>query len=78
MNKNQAFTDDLPPELRLYTRDQAATILNVSLRKLQDWVRDGSLPHIRLGNGDRLVRIRASDLYSFIERASSHPVNDAK
>ncbi len=58
----------IPPELRLYTPAEAAAILNVSMRTLQGWIRDGQLPHTRLGEGGRLVRIRARDLQSFIER----------
>jgi excisionase family DNA binding protein len=58
----------VPPELRLYTTAEAAAILNVSLRTLQGWVRDGALPHVRLGEGGRLVRIRAQDLEDFIQQ----------
>jgi len=53
-------------DLRLYTTAEAAAILNVSLRSVQAWIRDGTLPHTRLGEGGRLVRIRASDLQDFI------------
>jgi len=53
-------------DLRLYTTAEAAAILNVSLRTVQAWIRDGTLPHTRLGEGGRLVRIRASDLQDFI------------
>ena len=60
--------ETVPPELRLYTTAEAAAILNVSLRTLQGWVRDGVLPHIRLGEGGRLVRIRAQDLTAFIQQ----------
>ena len=48
-NQFKSNQDTTPPELRLYTTAEAAAILNVSLRTLQGWVRDGSLPHIRLG-----------------------------
>ena len=53
-------------DLRLYTTAEAAAILNVSLRTVQAWIREGVLPHTRLGEGGRLVRIRASDLETFI------------
>jgi excisionase family DNA binding protein len=58
----------IPAELRLYTPAEAAAILNVSMRTLQGWIREGQLPHTRLGEGGRLVRIRAGDLQRFIER----------
>jgi excisionase family DNA binding protein len=38
------------------------------MRTLQGWIREGQLPHTRLGEGGRLVRIRAGDLQRFIER----------
>ena len=60
--------ETVPPELRLYTTAEAAAILNVSLRTLQGWVREGILPHVRLGEGGRLVRIRAQDLTAFIQK----------
>ncbi len=60
--------DTIPTELRLYTTAEAAAILNVSLRTLQSWVREGSLPHVRLGDGGRLVRIKAQDLEDFIQQ----------
>jgi excisionase family DNA binding protein len=53
---------------RLYTTAEAAAILNVSLRTVQGWIRDGTLPHTRLGDGGRLVRIRAQDLEDFIQQ----------
>ncbi len=56
------------PELNLYTTKQVADILSVSLRTVQSWIRNGSLPHVRLGDGKRLVRIRAQDLEAFIQR----------
>ncbi len=56
----------IPHELRLFTVAEAAAILNVSLRTLQNWVHDGQLPYTRLGEGGRLIRIRAKDLQQFI------------
>ena len=66
--KFKTTQNGVPPELRLYTTAEAAAILNVSLRTLQGWVRDGTLPHVRLGDGGRLVRIRAQDLEDFIQQ----------
>ncbi len=64
--------DTIPTELQLYTTAEAAAILNVSLRTLQSWVREGSLPHVRLGDGGRLVRIKAQDLENFIQQNYQH------
>ena len=66
--KFKTTQNGVPPELRLYTTAEAAAILNVSLRTLQGWVRDGTLSHVRLGDGGRLVRIRAQDLEDFIQQ----------
>ena len=67
--KFKTTQNGVPPELRLYTTAEAAAILNVSLRTLQGWVRGGALPHVRLGEGGRLVRIRAQDLDDFIQKS---------
>jgi len=66
--KFKTTQNGVPPELRLYTTAEAAAILNVSLRTLQGWIREGQLPHVRLGEGGRLVRIRAQDLEDFIQQ----------
>jgi excisionase family DNA binding protein len=64
--------DGIPHELRLYTTAEAAAILNVSLRTVQGWIREGNLSHIRLGEGGRLVRIPAKDLQEFIQQNYQH------
>ena len=66
--KFKTTQNGVPPKLRLYTTAEAAAILNVSLRTLQGWIREGQLPHVRLGEGGRLVRIRAQDLEDFIQQ----------
>lgn len=53
---------------QLFTAAKAAAILNVSLKTLNNWLREGHLPHTRLGDGGRLVRIRQQDLEEFIDR----------
>lgn len=53
--------------LQLLTTTQVADILGVSVRTVQHWIKNGTIPHIRLGEGERLVRIRAVDLERFIE-----------
>jgi excisionase family DNA binding protein len=66
--KSQPEPKAIPAGLRLYTTTEAAAILNVSLRTLQSWVKDGTLPHVRLGKSGRLVRIRAQDMTQLIQR----------
>lgn len=56
------------PELQLFTTAEAAAILNVSLRTMQGWLKDGLLPYTSLGEGGRLVRIRSTDLTDFVEQ----------
>jgi len=53
---------------QLFTAAEAAAILNVSLKTLQTWLKDGKLPYTKLGNGGRLVRIRQRDIEEFIDR----------
>ncbi|GAB4423949.1 MAG: hypothetical protein Kow0031_02670 [Anaerolineae bacterium] len=60
-NQNQ-----IPHELRLYTTAEVAAILGVSLRTVQSWIKEGSLPHIRLGEGQKLVRVQGKDVDDLI------------
>lgn len=60
--------NQVPHEFRLFTTAEVAAILNVSLRTVQGWIRDGTLPHIRLGDGGRLIRIQGKDLDDFIKK----------
>jgi excisionase family DNA binding protein len=54
-----------PPTLgALYTTSEVATMLKVSQRTVQDWIRSGELPAVRYG---RLLRIRQADLVAFGE-----------
>lgn len=57
----------IPHEARLYTTAEVAAILGVSLRTVQAWVKENTIPHIRLGDGGRLVRIQGRDLDKFIQ-----------
>ena len=52
----------VPHEIRLYNTSEVAAILGVSLRTVQTWVKDGTLPHIRLGEGQKLVRVQGKDI----------------
>jgi excisionase family DNA binding protein len=58
----------LPASLELFTVAEAASILGVSRKLVGAWIRDGVLPAVRLGPGQRLLRIRRSDLEGFIAR----------
>ncbi len=62
-----------PPALDLYTIGETAAILGVSRRSVTNWIRDNSLPAIRLGPGVRLLRIRRTALEAFISRGELTP-----
>ena len=47
---------------QLFTTQEVATLLRVSQRTVQDWIREGALPAMRYG---RLLRIRQADLAAF-------------
>ena len=53
---------------QLFTAAESAAILNVSLKTLQNWLKEGVLPYTRLGTGGRLIRIRQRDLEEFIDK----------
>ena len=52
------------PVGQLYTTDEVATLLRVSQRTVQVWIRDGMLTAVRYG---RLLRVRQADLATFGE-----------
>ncbi len=54
--------------LDLFTIAECAAILNVSRKLVSAWIHHGELPAIKLGSGQRLVRVRKTDLEAFIER----------
>jgi excisionase family DNA binding protein len=62
----------------LYTTQDVATMLHVSQRTVQEWIRAGTLTAVRYG---RLLRIREADLAAFGEvlprRTSSAGAADA-
>ncbi|MBX3281023.1 MAG: excisionase family DNA-binding protein [Acidobacteria bacterium] len=47
---------------KLLTPEQAAAVLQVSKRTMYEWLRNGEIPSERIG--DRLIRIRESDVLS--------------
>lgn len=51
----------------LLTYAEAARSLGVSVRTIKNWAGARAFPVVRLSN--RIVRIRAADLESFVERA---------
>ncbi len=59
---------EVPAALELFTVAEAASILGVSRKLVGAWIREGVLPAIRLGPGQRLLRIRRSDLEAFVTR----------
>lgn len=58
---------DLSSNLQLLSIQETAAILDVSRKLVSNWIHSGALPAIRLGPGQRLIRIRQEDLEAFIE-----------
>jgi excisionase family DNA binding protein len=56
-----------PETLDLYTVAETATILNVSQKTVSTWISEEVLPAIRLGPGQRLIRVRRADLEAFVQ-----------
>jgi excisionase family DNA binding protein len=59
----------VPPTLQLFTITETAIILGVSRRLVSNRIQEGALPAIRLGPGQRLVRVTIGDLETFIDQA---------
>ena len=59
----------VPPSLQLFTITETAVILGVSRRLVSNWIQEGALAAIRLGPGQRLVRVNIGDLEAFIAQA---------
>lgn len=53
---------------RLLTPDEAATILSISKRQVEDMARRGELPHIKVG---KYTRFRRERLDAWIEENES-------
>jgi excisionase family DNA binding protein len=64
------------PNLRLLSIAETAAILDVSRKLISSWIHSGALPAIRLGPGQRLIRIRQKDLEAFIEAGKMTPDED--
>jgi len=79
MNDNDTIAHSQSPQsntLGFYTITETAIILAVSRKLVSTWIKDGTLPAIRLGPNQRLVRIRRVDLEEFVKkdfRASTPP-----
>ena len=65
-------SDFVPLSLELFTVAETAAILGVSRRLVTNWIHAGALPVIRLGPGQRLLRIKRADLESFIGQSSGN------
>ena len=58
---------------RFLSVDEVCQLLGVSRRLVAEWIYRGHLPAYRLGPGRRLVRVRLSDLETFLERWRNRP-----
>lgn len=68
---HQEVQDTRPPRpdtLDFYTVTETAAILGVSAKLIFTWIKDEVLPVVRLGPGQRLIRIRRVDLEAFVEQ----------
>ena len=59
---------NLPETWQFFSIPEVAYILGVSRRLVSQWISEGVLPAVRLGPGQRLVRVRAQDLNAFLEK----------
>lgn len=69
----QKHQPQVPVSLELYTVAETAIILNVSKRSVFNWIKQGALSTIRLGPGQRLIRILRTDLEEFINTQEFKP-----
>jgi excisionase family DNA binding protein len=65
---------DQSSNLKFYTVTEVAAVLDVSPALVYGWIKDESLPAIRLG--PKLLRIREQDLQAFIERGMSEGADE--
>ncbi len=66
MSQAMKHRQPIPPAL--YSPSDLANLIGVSLRTVRNWIRSGDLAHTRLGPGERLIRVRHTDLEDFLDR----------
>ncbi len=64
---------NLAPTLNLYTVAETAVILSVSQKSIFAWIKEGLLTAVRIGPGQKLIRVRHSDLETFITQHLTQP-----
>ena len=52
---------------KLHTISNAARLVSVHPRTIKNWIAAGTLPVVRLGDGQRDRRVREADLLAFID-----------
>ena len=57
----------LPPSLQFFSVAEVSIILGTSTKLVLAWINQGLLPSFRLGDKNRLIRIRQADLEKFID-----------
>ena len=62
-------TSLLPHERTILTKDEAAEFLRIKRRTLDDWMRRGRIPYIKLPS--KAVRFRVDQLLEFLSRFST-------
>ena len=57
----------LPTSLQLFTISEVAIILSTNTKMVTQWLDEGLLKSVHLGNDKNFLRIRALDLENFID-----------
>jgi excisionase family DNA binding protein len=63
---------------KLYTIEEVAEILRIEPSTCSKWIREGSIPHIRLNGSFKSVRIPASLLEAYIEKQKEEQAEHSK
>lgn len=63
----------MPEQIELLTLPEGAKTLRIKLSTMRDWVLHRKIPYVKCG---RLVRLRQSDIESFIASRTVQPLTD--
>ncbi len=63
----------LPTSLQLFTIAEVAIILGTNTKTVHQWIDDGLLTTVQLGNEKHFLRVRAQDLEAFIDAHIRNP-----
>lgn len=69
--------DEVPSDIRTYTAEQVAAILQVNIQTVWKWDRQGRLHSINLA-GNRIKRYRHQDIRAFLDETEKGGQEDEK